>query len=240
MANRKIRRNHKKKQIRNKNKSRGINVKFTLANSPRKQKGLKNMHVYKTNIHNLIYVKSFFQNVKYTASNITNCNFRNSKIIGVDYINTNLKNSEFKNSLFENVVFYSANLKGTNFLNARFQNVYFINTNTSVAKNLDINQSGINIFKGEPLIKFDEDLVLSIKKLMEIDKISKNYVLTTKNSNGKKINKWIVYLLMQYFSKRELIKFFQKMYKYNTNKKMFTYYSYFYSLSKCYKKNDIL
>lgn len=188
-------------------------------------------------------MESIFKNVKYTGSNITNCNFRNSKVIGVDYINTNLKNSKFKNARLENVVFYSANLKGTDFLNVTFQNVYFINTNTSVAKNLNTKQSGIKILKGDPPIKIDKYLVFNIEKLMEIDKISKNYVLTTKNSKGMKINKWTVYLLMKHFSKNELIKFFKKMYQSNnknSNKTMFTYYSYLYSLSKYYKKNDIL
>lgn len=220
-----------------------MHVPFTLANSPRKYKGLENKHAYKTNIHNLIYVDSLFRNVKYSASNITNCNFRNSKILGVDYINTNLKNSNFKNSRLENVIFNCANLKGTDFLNVTFKNVYFINTDTSVAKNLNIKQSGIKVLKGNPPIKIDKDLVLSIKNMMQIDKISKHYVLTTKNSKGIKINKWTVYLLLNYFSKNELIKFFHKIYQSknkNSNKTMFTYYSYLYSMSKYYKKNDII
>ncbi|EIT87064.1 hypothetical protein A374_02384 [Fictibacillus macauensis ZFHKF-1] len=222
---------------------KGKHVPFSLANSPRKFDGRTNKHLYKTNIHNLIFVDSFFKNIKYTASNITACNFRNSKINGVDFINTNLKKSKFINVYFENVLFYGANIKDTDFSNATFKNVYFINTNTDQAKNLIIDQPGVYILKGSPSLKIDDTLLQSIEKLIEIPKIKKHYVLTTKNSNGKKINYWILYLLLMYFSEKELRNAFQKMYEKNkktSNKTMFTYFSYLEFLSKYYRKDGIL
>lgn len=49
MTKGKRKRRYKEKK-RNKKRSRGNNVPFTLANSPLKYKGLKNKHAYKTNI----------------------------------------------------------------------------------------------------------------------------------------------------------------------------------------------
>ncbi|AMQ71651.1 pentapeptide repeat-containing protein [Bacillus velezensis] len=243
MGRGKQRRKNKQKQKRMKKIAQGKHVPFSLANSSRKLKGRHNKHEYKTNIHNLIFVDATFKNVKYTASNITFCNFRKTKITGVDYINTNLKKSKFKNAHFENVIFYSANLKDTDFSNATFKNVYFINTNVFVARNLDINQSGIHLLKGIPTLKIDNDLFAIIEQLMQIPKIRKHYVLTTKNSKTKEINEWIIYLLLQSFSQKELTKAFRTMYlnkNKNANKTMLTYYSYLYFLTKYFKKDDII
>lgn len=243
MGRGKKRRNEQQKQKRKKRIAQGKHVPFSLANATQKLNGRNNKHEYKTNVHNLIFVGATFKNVKYTASNLTFCNFRNTKIIGVDYINTNLKKSKFKNSHFENVIFYSTNLKNTDFSNATFKNVYFINTNTSVAENLNINQSGIHILKGMPKLNIDNDLIAAIERLMEIPKILKHYVLTTKNSKGKELNKWLLHLLLQSFSEKELTKAFQRMFlnnNKNTNRTMFTYYSFLNFLSKYYKKNDII
>ncbi len=243
MSRSKQRRKAIQKQKRMKKIKKGKLVPFSLANSPRKLNGRINKHEYKTNIHNLIFVSSFFKNVKYTASNITSCNFRDSKIIGVDYINTNLKDSKFKNVHFENVIFYSVNIKNADFFNATFKNVYFINTNTTVAKNINLDQPSVYILRGHPSLNIDNTLINSIEKLMEIPKIQKHYVLTTRNSKGKKINNWILYLLLQSFSKKELSQAFLRMYlnnKPSSNRTMFTYFSYLEFLSKYYRKDGII
>lgn len=243
MGRGKQRRKKKQKQKRLKKIAQGKHVPFSLANSTHKLNGRNNKHEYKTNVHNLIFVGATFKNVKYTASNLTFCNFRNTTFIGVDFINTNLKKCKFKNAHFENVIFYSTNLKNAEFSNATFKNVYFINTNTSVAKNLNIKLSGIHLLKGIPALNIDNDLIAAIEQLMAIPKILKHHVLTTKNSKGKEINKWILHLLLQSFSVKELTKAFQRMYlnnNKNTNRTMFTYYSFLDFLSKYYKKDGII
>ena len=243
MGRGKRRRKEKQKKKRIKKIAQGRHVPFTLANSTSKLRGRNNKHEYKTNVHNLIFVGATFNNVKYTASSLTFCNFRDAKMIGVDYINTNLKKSKFKNARFENVIFYSANLKNADFLNATFKNVYFINTNTSVAKNLNIHQSYIHQLKGVPSLKLNNDLITAIEQLMKITKVQKHYVLTTKSSKGKELNKWIIYLLLQDFSENELIRAFQRVYlndKKKSNINFFTYYSFLDFLSKYYRRDDII
>lgn len=232
----KRKRNQSNKRI--KKMKKGIHVPFSLANFPRKLNGKNNKHYYRTNIYNLIYVGASFKNIKYTASNITLCNYRNAKFIGVDFINTNLKKSKFKNAYFENVIFYATNLKGTDFLNATFKNVYFINTNLSETKNIDISNPNIHILKGHPSVEISTKLVTSIMQLMTKPKFSKHFVLTTKNSNGKKLNLWIIYLLLQSFNQDELIKGFNRLYSNNkgSNRNMYTFYSYLEFLSKYLKK----
>ncbi|MDC6269268.1 pentapeptide repeat-containing protein [Lysinibacillus fusiformis] len=239
MGRGKSKRKMKQKIKRIKKIKKGIHVPFSLANSPRKLVGRSHKHDFGTNIHNLIYVEASFKNVKYTSSNITSCNFRNAKFTGIDFINTNLKKSKFKNAHFENVIFYTANLKGVDFLNATFKNVYFINTNLSKTKNIDINNPNVHVLKGSPNLELSPSLVTSINQLMTIQKFSKHFVLTTKNSNGKKINSWIIYLLLKNFSEDELTRGFNRLYSNNkskSNKNMHTYYSYLEFLSKYFEK----
>ncbi|MUV05672.1 hypothetical protein GOP80_00510 [Planococcaceae bacterium Storch 2/2-2] len=239
MSRSKSKRKIKQKNRRIKKMRKGIHVPFSLANSPRPLKGPRDSHYYRTNIHNLKFIKTHFKNVKYTASNITSCNFRNTKFIGVDFINTNLKKCNFKNAHFENCVFYAPNLKAADFLNATFKNVYFINTNISNIKNINSIDPNIRILKGDPNITLNPSLVTSIMQLTTKPKFSKHFVLTSKNSKGKKINLWIIYLLLQKFSQHELTKGFKRLYSNDTsksNKNMYTYYSYFEFFSKYFKK----
>lgn len=222
---------------------KGKHVSFSLANSPRIMRGRTNKHEYKTNIHNLNFKNAKFKNVKYTSTNMTNCKFKNVSFVGVDFINTNLKKSKFRNARLENVIFYGANMKDVDFKDTKFKNVYFINTDLSNAKNINLDDSGIVILKGEPTITITETLKNSIDNIMTMPKIKKHYVLTTKVSKGKTINKWIINLLKNKFSDDDLIKGFNRIYtndKINSNKTFFTYYSYLEFFCNYLKKDGIL
>lgn len=236
----------KKAQLKRKRMSKmkkGKLIPFSLANSPHKMQGRTDKHDIKTNVHNLIYVGAHFENVKFTASNMTNCKFRDAKFVGVDFICTNLKYSKFKNVFLENVIFYGTNLKDVDFFGAHFKNVFFNNTNVSVAKNLDLAQPGIYVLNSNLSIEIDSSLQTAIINLMGINKIKKHYVLTTKSSNGKKVNKWVIYLLLKNFTSDELVKGFNRIYsndKKNSNRTMMTYYSYLDFFCKYYRKKGII
>ena len=141
------------------------------------------------------------------------------------------------------MIFYAANLKGSDFKNAQFKNVFFINTDLSEAKNISVDDANIQILNGECKLEISEALEVIIMKLMNIEKIRKHYVLTTKVSKGRKINNWILYLLKENYSEEELIKGFTRIYSndtLNSNKLFFTYYSFFDFFWKYLKKDDRL
>ena len=76
------------KKKRQQRKNNGKYVPFSLANYPKVLNGRVNKHDVKTNIHNLTFKGSKFQNVKYTSANMTACKFTDSNLIGIDFINT--------------------------------------------------------------------------------------------------------------------------------------------------------
>ncbi|MCM3281818.1 pentapeptide repeat-containing protein [Exiguobacterium sp. MER 193] len=221
-----------------KKRRRGLNVPFSLANANCKFKGRTDAHDIKTNIHNLIFNNGTFRNVKYTDANITYCKFKNANFLGVDFINTNLKKSTFKNAKFKDVIFFGTNLKDVNFLNSTFENTYFVQTNIEHARNINPDTPGITILKRMPSEELHESLVDNITVLVNSHpELKKHFVLTTKSSKGKKINHWIIHILMQEFTQLEINKGIEKLKKNQKNKLFFTYYSYAYFLRSYLKKN---
>lgn len=231
-----------KKERRDK-RLKGINVPFSLANSPRKLSGISNRHVLSTNIHNLNFVQANFENVKYSASNITNCNFRNAKFKNVDFIGTNLKGSNLKRALLENIVFYNANLNGVNFESACLKNVYFINCKLDKTKNLKHSNNSYVFNSNFEDVFISEKINEEILNLVTINKFKKHYVLTTKNSNGGKINKAIVKILLKDFTENEIIRTFkvlEKGKKRRDSAYYLTFGKYYEFFCKYLKKNDII
>lgn len=232
------------KKKRNLRRKRGVFVPFSLANSSRNYQGRNNKHEFKTNIHNLSFNKTTFQNVKYSNSNITNCKFKETKFIGVDFVGTNLKSSNFRNASFKNVIFYNPNLNNTNFRDAKFDNCFFINTNFRNVKNLSLNQVGINVLN-DNLEKFivSKDLENSIKAVVSTNNIRKHFVLTTKRTKGRNINKVIIQILLRDFSEDELIRGFNKILnnrRKNDSRFYITYHSYLTFMMKYFKKDVII
>ncbi|MCY7437593.1 pentapeptide repeat-containing protein [Bacillus altitudinis] len=229
----------KLKMRRLKKKKRGINVPFSLANSPKKMKGIQYQHTLGTNIHNLIYVGAHFKKVKYSAANITNCNFNRSQLESIDFIGTNLKKTSFKNSIIKHTLFYNANLSRTNFSNAKFHNVYFINCKLKSVKNLETDNPNIQIINSNfEDILIPPNIEESVYKLMSISRLQKHYVLTTKNSKGRKINKAIIQIFLNHFTQNEIIRTLKVIENNKNSRYLITFGSYFEFFCHYLKKHD--
>lgn len=231
------------KKERFKKMKKGINVPFNLANSPKKLSGISNRHVLDTNIHNLVYVQAKFENVKYSSSNITNCNFRNAKLKNIDFMGTNLKGSKFKNAVLTNVIFYNANLNSVDFENVIFKNVYFINCKLDKAKNLQFGNDTCVLNSNFEDVFISEKIQEEIFNLVRINKFKKHFVLTTKNSNGKKINKAILKILLKDFTNDQVIrtlKVLEKNKKREDSRFYFTFGKYYEFFCKYLKKDVII
>ena len=198
MSRGKTRRKNKQKQRRMKNIKLGKLVRFDLQNSSKKYKGLKNRYCYQTNIHNLIYKDSKFENVRYQASNITQCNFKNTKLIGVDFCNSNLKGTSLKGSTLKDVVFINCNLKGVDFTNVKFSNVYFIMTNVEVCKKIILDENCILLKHYPTMLKIDVIGENALFSLGEDIKIYKYHVL---HVSPNKANMWILGILFSRYGK---------------------------------------
>lgn len=198
----------------------------------------ENKHDIKTNVHKIIYKGATLKNIKFTNSNLTKCNFKSSNIIGIDFMNSNLRNSSFRNATIENCIFFAVNLKGVDFKNVSFRNTFFINCDLSQVDNYILNTSSLTIIKCYPELEISSALTETIELLMSKEKFKKHFVLTTKSSDGKKVNNWIIYLLLRNFTEAQLNKAFKRLFLNDTsdsNRYFFTYYSYLNFLSRYYK-----
>ncbi len=179
-------------------------VRFNLANSPKKFKGLRDKYAYQSNIHRLIYKGANLVNVNYRASIITNCNFKNARLTGVDFIGTNLKRTTFKGANLSNVNFFNANLKGTDFTDVVFNNVTFMSTNVEKAKNLNIQDANVKVINSYPTIKLTQELEEALYDLSECPGIYKSHVLHVQRN---KLNYWFLHLLLANYSQANLISY---------------------------------
>ena len=214
----------------------GKRVPFSLANVSKRLPGIQNTHQYKTNVHNLNFNESHFNNVKYSASNITNCNFKKAKLTGVDFIYTNLKRCNFSNAFLEDVIFFGANLKYAKFKNTHFKNVYFINTNIELTQDLVSDNNGLIIYNHYPNQEIHDSLKNVLYKVGDNDRIYKHRVL---HVNKNKLNMWMVQLLLWEFSTTELVRSYRKIIineKRNSNQNFFTYHSHRKFLNAYLKK----
>lgn len=222
MGRGKLKQKRKLKLKRDKRKKQGKIVRFTLANSGKKFKGLKDNYAYQSNMHNLVFKDASIENVNYRSSIITNCNFRNAKLIGVDFIGVNLKNTNFQNATFENVIFFNVNLKGTNFQNATFKNVTFISTNLKNAKNLIIDIENIKILNQYPNINLKPYLKDALSNLSNCSQIYKYHTL---HVNKSKLNMWFISLLLSDYSQTDLSRAFKALGKRKDKRGFYTIYS---------------
>ena len=209
---------------------------FSLANVSRKLSGIQDTHQFKTNAHNLNFNDSHFSNVKYSSSNLTNCRFKRAKLTGIDFIYTNLKRCDFSNAYLEDIIFFGVNLKYAKFKNTHFKNVYFINTSLELATDIDLENSGVTRYNKYPEIEINDSLEDVLYKIMQNDRIYKHGVL---HVNKKKLNMWIIQILLWEFSATELTKYFSKLTINKTkdsNQRFFTYHSYRKFLNAYFKK----
>ena len=159
---------------------------------------------YKATIYRTSYKKANIHNVRWQASSLTYCNFSSSHCLGVDFLNSNLKKSSFKNAVLEDVVFCNCNLKDADFTGAKFKRVAFITTNTSVAKNLILNEE-CHVYRTYPKLELMPETEKALLQLSEYSSLYKYGVLFV---NKNKLNKWILQFLIDiygYDSLRALI-----------------------------------
>ena len=201
---------------------KGKLVRFTLANSPVKYKGLRDKYNYQTNIHNLIYKDASFENVRYHASNITKCNFKNTKLLGVEFTSCNLKSTSFKNAILKDVIFFNCNLKNTNFEGVKYDNVYFISTNLEKCKNLNLTDK-CKVLKTHPKDSLNKEMYETILKLSECNKIYKYHILHVKKS---KINRWNLSILQKFYADSDLQRALEALYRRKNKFAFYTVYAY--------------
>lgn len=101
-------------------------------------------------------------------------------------MNSNLKKSSFRNAVLEDVVFCNCNLKDADFTGAKFKRVAFITTNTSVAKNLILNEE-CHVYRTYPKLELMPETEKALLQLSEYSSLYKYGVLFV---NKNKLNKW--------------------------------------------------
>lgn len=209
----------------------GKNVPFNLSNCPYKLKGISNRYEYKINVHNCNFNEAKFSNVRYRSGHITQSTFKNAHLNCIDFISVNLKRSKFKSVEFRNCIFINCNLTDVDFENAKFQNTYFICCKFQNTKKIPVS-SEIKILSHYPDIEISSNLADLIILMGNNEKLEKFHILTTEN---KRVNQWLIYLLLNKYSEQELMRFFQKLL--DSNKTQFyTLNNYFYYIQKYYKK----
>ena len=171
-------------------KKMGKPIYLTLICCPRPIHRLINKFIYKATIHRTSYKQAIIQNVRWQASSLTYCTFSDSHCVGVDFLNSNLKNTSFKNAILEDVVFFNCNLKDANFTGVKFRRVVFITTNTTVAKNLVLNENEkCYVYRMYPKLQLDSRTEHFLLQLSSIPALY-NYGILFVNKN--KLNKWIL------------------------------------------------
>ena len=202
--NRKAKRAEKAKQRREIRIKMGKPTYLTLIRCPRPITEVANHYTYKATIYRTSYKKANIHNVRWQASSLTYCNFSSSHCLGVDFLNSNLKKSSFRNAVLEDVVFCNCNLKDADFTGAKFKRVAFITTNTSVAKNLILNEE-CHVYRTYPKLELMPETERALLQLSEYSSLYKYGVLFV---NKNKLNKWILQFLIDiygYDSLRALI-----------------------------------
>ncbi|WP_424768728.1 pentapeptide repeat-containing protein [Paenibacillus sp. sgz302251] len=223
MGRGKLKRKRKQAQKRDRRKGMGRTVRFVLANSPVKYKGFKNKYAYQSNIYNLIYKNAVIANVNFRASSITKCNFRSATLIGVDFIYANLKKTSFKDATLKDVIFFGCKMKDVDFTNTIFDNVRFINTNFNESKNFTYNDETMKSYSKYPMLELSDELT---KILYDLSNDPGIYKYHTLHVNRKKVNMWIINLLLQDYTQSQLARGLRSILnRRQSNKEFFTVYS---------------
>jgi len=218
-----------KKRI--KKSKQGKNVAFTLSNCPKKLKGISYRYEHKINVHHCTFTDATFNNVKYRGGHITNSSFNKAKLNNMEFTALNMKKNRFRETKFNNCVFFGCNLEGADFKNAIFKNTYFINCKLKDVKNFLVTEE-IHIVTHYPELSLSEPLEEILKTMSLNPKFEKYHILTI---NRRKINQWMLSVLLSTFSESELLKFFGKLLISNKSQ-FYTIFDYEIALHKYYKK----
>lgn len=228
-ANRNRTAQQKKKRL--KKIRQGKNIPFTIANFPKAIGGITNSYVYKVNVHHCSFANAKFYSVRYRSGHITQSSFKGASLISVDFICVNLKRSKFKGTHFTNCLFFGCDFENADFKNSTFTNTYFIRCSLKNAKNLNA-PNGLQIITHYPKLELSNTFETTLYLMSQNSKLEKYSILTI---NKNKNNHWLLNLLLNKYTEKELIYFFKKMLSTN-NVQFYTFHDYILSLSNYYKK----
>ena len=217
----------KKRQLKRK---RGKNTPFTIANCPKKLKGIQNRYEYKINVHHCNFANATFNDVRYRSGHITESAFKQAIFTNIDFITINFKKAKFFNTIFENVVFFSCNLTDVNFKNAHFKNVHFINCKLKNLKFFNTTKE-IHIISKYQKPTISSYLSYKILFMKNISKLEKYNILTTTSGD---INYWMLNILLTNFTEKQISIFFSKLIL-NNKQQFFTINDYQRALQKFYQ-----
>lgn len=210
-------------------KKMGKPIYFTLTHCSKNLSGLSHRYNYKSNMHQLHYIGTSFNDVKYQSSIITKCSFRDTVFNGVDFYNTNLRGTSFKNAFLRYVVFYNCKLSGANFSGAKFEHVYFICTNTRDIKGLDISEHGIRVYTSYYNVPLSQKTQSVLLELSNNEMIYSTHVL---HVNKNKLNHWTLQIIRDNYGIEGIEYLTQYLTTKEIHRNMNTVYSYLKILEK--------
>lgn len=184
-------------------KNRSVRGNFIYNNIEKIGKNFMYKNLERSNCYNSDFSNSNFNFVNFRGAHFKSCVFFECTFKWAEFIGTNLKDSDFQNTIFENTIFDSVNLDGVNFKDAEFKNTIFLSTDVTIAKNLNIKDSGIKIFDEMPQFEISEDLRIAILDTMKNKYVKAARVLDTKDGGINMIN---LTILLENFDEETLIK----------------------------------
>ncbi len=182
--------------------NRSVKGNFVYNNIEKKGKNFMYKNFERSNCYNCDFSNSNFDYTSLRGAHFKSCDFYNCTFKWTEFIGTNLKGSDFKNATFENAVFDSVNLAGVDFKDAKFINTIFLSTDVNSAKNFNIDESDIKIYKKMPELELSEELETAVKNVMENKYVKKSRVLDTKDGHINIIN---LTILLDNFDEKTLI-----------------------------------
>ncbi len=181
---------------------------FNYKNIEKKNKNFMYQNMSKSKCFGSNFSRSNFDCVSFRGAHFKTCNFFSCSFNSTEFVGSNLKESKFIDATFENAVFDSAKLVDADFKGANFINTIFYNTDLSVAKNLNLDDENIRVYKEMPVIEMGDDLKESFECAMENKFIKKSRVLDTREG---KINFISLMILLENFSEETLVKGLKNM-----------------------------
>lgn len=211
-------------------KRAGKQVPFNLANCHKRLNGIHSRYEYKVNVHHCVFTHTNFGRVRYRSGHITESNFNATIMENMDFICVNLRACKFKNTRIRNCIFFGCNLDDVDFKDAQFSNVLFMRCKIRNVKNLDFKQ--VKVIGKYPNLNINPKLESTIMKMGTNETLEKFRILTI---NNRKMNLWMIDILLSIYTQKELEHFFCKLLLSN-REQFYTLYDYHNALYKYYKR----
>lgn len=189
-------------------------------------------YLAKSKIVNCLANQIEFYCINFRGSLFSRVVFEKIKISGCDFWGTTFNNCTFNNVDISETVFMSCKFKNCTFKNTKFYKTIIVNTSLNDCNNIDIS-SGVTILSKYPRFNIMSD---ELKKTLDTVKYDKNLkkckLLFISDIKYNNLN---LYLLLQYFTEKELAILLLEICQKST-RTITTYKSLKYNLKKL-KKN---